>query len=71
MSVIAVFIAGSLLFFFTTWATIAFALHRMHELQHSDLQESDRLVITDESGLTEIHVERPRPSARRGVAQTV
>lgn len=55
MSDIAIFSAGSLLFIATTWATVAFGVRRMHELQDEELERSGRTARAGESGLTELH----------------
>lgn len=57
MSDIAIFGAGSIMFIATTWATIAFGVRRMHELQDEELERTGRTSRERESGLTELHVE--------------
>ena len=56
MSEVALFGVGSLLFIAITWATVAFGVHRVHELQTEELERSDQTVIERPSGFTEIHV---------------
>ena len=55
MSEIALFGVGSLLFIAVTWATVAFGVHRVHELQTEEVERSDRTVVELPGGLTEIH----------------
>ena len=57
MSDIAIFGFGSVMFIATTWATIAFGVRRMHELQDEELERTGRSARTEESGLTELHVD--------------
>lgn len=57
MSDIAIFGFGSVMFIATTWATIAFGVRRMHELQDEELESTGRSAQLEESGLTELHVE--------------
>lgn len=45
------------MFIATTWATIAFGVRRMHELQDEELERTGRTSRQGESGLTELHVE--------------
>ena len=56
MSDIAIFGAGSIMFIATTWATIAFGVRRMHELQDEELERTGRAPQA-ESNLTELHVD--------------
>lgn len=71
MSLLALFLVGSVLFFATTWATVAFGVTRMQQLQHDDLEQSGQVVVDTESGLTELHVERaPSPTAATEPPQT-
>jgi hypothetical protein len=60
MSDIAIFGAGSIMFIATTWATIAFGVRRMHELQDEELERTGRTSREGDSGLTELHVEADR-----------
>lgn len=57
MNDIAIFGIGSIMFIATTWSTIAFGVKRMHELQDEELERTGRAPQTEESGLTELHVE--------------
>lgn len=57
MSDIAIFGAGSIMFIATTWATIAFGVRRMHDLQDDELKGTGRAPREEENGLTELHVE--------------
>lgn len=57
MSDIVIFGFGSVMFIATTWATIAFGVRRMHELQDEELERTGRSAQLEESGLTELHVE--------------
>lgn len=57
MSDIAIFGFGSVMFIATTWATIAFGVRRMHELQDDELERTGRSAQLEDSGLTELHVE--------------
>lgn len=57
MTDVAIFSFGSVLFIATTWATVAFGVRRMHELQDEELERTGRTPQTGESGLTELHVE--------------
>lgn len=59
MSLVAIFIVGTILFFFTTWASVAFGLSRMHELQSRDIATSPSTTIVDQSEFTEVHVTEP------------
>lgn len=56
MSDIAIFGAGSVMFIATTWATIAFGVRRMHELQDEELDRTGRAPVA-ESNLTELHMD--------------
>jgi len=67
MSEIAIFVFGSVIFMITTWATFAFGLRRMGEIQAKELELADRTAVPRESGLTEIHIER-RTARKRGPA---
>ena len=59
MSEIAIFAFGGVIFIVTTWATVAFGLRRIHELQRADLEDSPRIeAIVEETGFTEIYVTR-------------
>lgn len=55
MSEVAIFSFGSVLFIMTTWATFAYGMSRMHELQMRDLADSGRISAVRDEGLTEIH----------------
>ena len=57
MSDIAIFAFGSVMFIATTWASIAFGVRRMHDLQDEELERTGRSPRLEESGLTEIHAE--------------
>ena len=59
MTEVAVFSFGAVMFVLTTWATLAFGLRRIHELQLRDLEESDVITEIRDDGLTEIHVTLP------------
>jgi len=50
---IAIFIVGTVLFFATTWATVAFGVWRVHQLQRDEL--SDRVTEIEDLGFTELH----------------
>ena len=59
MSEIAIFAFGGVIFIVTTWATVAFGLRRIHELQRADLEDSPRIeAVVQETGFTEIYVTR-------------
>jgi hypothetical protein len=58
VSDIAIFSLGSVLFIATTWATVAFGVRRMHELQDEELKRSGQSVEMRDSGLTELHTEK-------------
>lgn len=58
MSDIAIFSLGSVLFIATTWATVAFGVRRMHQLQDEELERSGRSAEVRDSGLTELHTEK-------------
>lgn len=55
MSEIALFGVGSLLFIAVTWASVAFGVHRLHELQTEELERSEQTVIEQPGGFTEVH----------------
>lgn len=57
MSDIAIFGFGSIMFIATTWATVAFGVRRMHELQDEELERTGRVPREEDGGLTELHVE--------------
>lgn len=59
MSEVAIFTFGSVMFIATAWATIAFGLSRIAELQAADLEGSGRVAESRSDGLTEIHVTLP------------
>ena len=67
MSEIAIFGFGSVIFMITTWATFAFGLRRMGEIQAKELDRSNLTAVPQESGLTEIHVDK-RTRRKRGPA---
>ena len=48
---------GSVLFIATTWASVAFGLHRMHEIEVAEVELTDRTVVTRADGLTELHTD--------------
>ena len=56
MNEIAIFGFGSFLFILTAWATFAFGLHRVHELQLRDVADTNRSPVDRPGGLTEIYV---------------
>ena len=59
MSEIAIFAFGGVIFIVTTWATVAFGLRRIHELQREDLEASPRIEeVVEETNFTEIYVTR-------------
>lgn len=58
MNEIAIFGVGSILFLATTWATIAFGLVRIHELQVDDLQDSNQVRV-ETDGMQELHLTEP------------
>ena len=59
MSEIAIFAFGGVIFIVTTWATVAFGLRRIHELQREDLEDSPRIEeVVEDSNFTEIYVTR-------------
>lgn len=51
-----IFGAGSVLFIATTWASVAFGLQRMHQLEAAEVELADRTVVARDDGLTELHV---------------
>ncbi len=57
MSEVAIFGFGSVMFIATTWATIAFGVRRMHELQDEELERTGRSARLEDSGLTELHID--------------
>ena len=67
MSEVALFSFGSVLFMATTWATLAFGMQRIHQLQMDDLEASDGISEVRTEGLTELHMtttgqdDTPRP----------
>lgn len=63
MSVVAIFIIGAILFFLTTWSSVAFGVSRMHELQSRDIESSDAMTIVEKTEFTELHVSQPTPPA--------
>lgn len=63
MSEVAIFSFGSVMFIATAWATIAFGLRRIAELQAADLENSGRVAEVRDDGLTEIHVTMPDGAA--------
>lgn len=63
MSEVAIFTFGAVMFIATAWATIAFGLQRISELQAADLRESGRVAEVRDDGLTEIHVTLPAEDA--------
>lgn len=58
MSDVAIFSFGSLMFIATTWATVAFGVRRMHDLQDNELESTGRKAEVRESGLTELHTDK-------------
>lgn len=56
MSEVALFGIGSILFMATTWATLAFGMQRIHQIQMNDLEASDRISEVRTEGLTELHI---------------
>jgi hypothetical protein len=59
MTEIAIFGFGGVIFIITTWATVAFGLRRVHELQREDLEDSPRIEeVVEETNFTEIYVTR-------------
>ena len=59
MSDVAIFGVGSVMFTLTTWATIAFGMSRIHDVQLRDLESSNRIAEVRASGLTELHMTIP------------
>jgi hypothetical protein len=59
MSEVAIFGIGSIMFTLTTWATLAFGMRRIHEVQMRDLEASDRITEVRSTGLTELHMTVP------------
>ena len=59
MSELTVFGFGAVVFSMTTWAAIAFGLHRSHELHVKDLAKAGVTAEVRDDGLTELHVEKP------------
>ncbi len=57
MNELVVFGFGAVVFSMTTWAAIAFGLHRSHELHVHDLEKSGRTTEVQEDGLTELYVD--------------
>lgn len=68
MTEIAIFGVGSVLFLVTTWATIAFGLVRIHELQGVDLDDSDQINRVETDGMLELHLTEPvvEPASEKG-----
>lgn len=62
MSELAIFTFGSVVFLITAWASVAFGVQRMHELQEEDLDAAGRIVDEQPAGLTEIHRRAPLPN---------
>lgn len=62
MTDVAIFSFGSLMFIATTWATVAFGVRRMHELQDSELESTGRKAQVRDSGLTELHSDASQES---------
>ena len=56
MSEVALFGIGSIVFMATTWATLAFGMQRIHQIQMNDLEASDRISEVRTEGLTELHM---------------
>jgi len=56
MTEVAVFGIGSVMFMATTWATFAFGMKRVHQLQMRDLASSDRIAEVRRDNLTELHM---------------
>lgn len=56
MSEVALFGIGSVLFMATTWATLAFGMQRIHQLQMNDLEASDGITEVRDEGLTQLHM---------------
>lgn len=56
MSEVALFGIGSILFMATTWATLAFGMQRIHQIQVSELEASDSISEVRAGGLTELHM---------------
>lgn len=55
MNDVAIFVIGSLLFIATTWATVAFGISRMHELELKDRSESPAISGVEKEGFTEVY----------------
>lgn len=68
MSEVAIFSFGSVMFIATAWATLAFGLRRISELQAADLRDAGRVPEARDDGLTEIH--RPIPADATSPADT-
>jgi hypothetical protein len=56
MSEVALFAIGSVFFMATTWATLAFGMQRIHQVQMRELEASDRISEVRTEGLTELHM---------------
>lgn len=59
MSDIALFAFGGAVFTITTWATIAFGLARVHQLQRADIDHSSGKWDVREGALTEVYITEP------------
>lgn len=51
-----IFGVGSVLFIATTWASVAFGLQRMHELEVAEAELANQTVVARGDGLTELHI---------------
>jgi hypothetical protein len=61
MSDLWIFVFGVAVFITTAWATFAFGLARVHELQRQDLEASPRIKAVEDQGLTELYVTQRIP----------
>jgi hypothetical protein len=59
MSDLFVFSFGSIIFIFSTWATLSFGLAKMHELAEKDMNESPRIAEIQKGQFTDVYVTQP------------
>ncbi len=64
MTDLVLFALGSLVFLAVTWATVAFGVARVHEMQYDDMEESERIAWIEDRALTEIYKTRPVAGGR-------
>lgn len=63
MTEVLIFSIGAIMFIATTWATLAFGLRRIHEIQIEDMAKSARFEGVKDNGFTETYVTRPTATA--------